>query len=69
MIGNFAAQTNASPFEAGQATQAAESLNRLLLDAATRAGEDSDTAALRAGGGKGGSLLMRIAIALGKLLD
>lgn len=68
MIGAFGDSIGASPAEIGEANSVADQLNSIMMDGARDAAERLTGGSLRGGKG-GGSLLMRIAIALGSLMD
>jgi hypothetical protein len=71
-ISSFAADTGASPVEQGAANSAAENLSNMALDNMRNAADEAQSSGEGGGSsrmGKGGSLLMKIAIALGQLMD
>lgn len=59
-----------SPTEIGEAQSAGQTLGNMMLDGIRQAANDSDDGnGVRGSSGQGGSLLMKIAIALGRLMD
>lgn len=59
-----------SPTEMGEAQSAGQTLGNMMLDGMRQAANDSDDGnGVKGSGTQGGSLLMKIAIALGKLMD
>lgn len=72
-VSYLSGQMNLSPSQSGELARVAERaydpINSLVERMARKAGEEEGTAYSGATGGKGGSVLMRIAQALGKLMD
>lgn len=66
-------QFNLSPSQQGDLQRVgqdfADKLTSMFIDRLRGGGDDEDSKAFAAGGKSGGSLLMKIAVALGKLLD
>lgn len=68
-VDSFTQGFGGSPVEGAEAQNAADILNRMMLDGARNARDSEELRALAGGKGGGGSLLMRIAVALGSLMD
>jgi hypothetical protein len=69
-IEDFGSATGASPSEVGEAQSAGQTLGNMMLDGIRQAANDSDDGnGVKGSAGQGGSLLMKIAIALGQLMD
>jgi hypothetical protein len=72
-VSGLAQQFNLSPTEQGNLQRTsqdfADNLTSMFMDRLKGGGSDEDSQSFKAGGKAGGSLLMKIAIALGKLLD
>lgn len=72
-VSSLGQQFNLSPTQQGSLQRAsqdfANNLTSMFVDRLRGGGNDEDSQAFRAGGKTGGTLLMKIAIALGKLLD
>lgn len=72
-VSGLAQQFNLSPTEQGNLQRVSQdfekNLTSMFVDRLRGGGDDEDSQSFKAGGKAGGSLLMKIAIALGKLLD